>query len=105
MTLLCGCGQKVSPPAKPWAKVGYAGGLHGYKLEVEGPGAYIQTDGRDDPILKVAGKQIEVQKEQILVDGITKVKILPGTKSIRAISGNDEVVVEVDGKEAFKLGP
>jgi hypothetical protein len=99
--MICGCGQK----AKPWAKVGYAGGLHGYKLEVEGPGAHIETNGRDDPILMVGEKEIVVQKEQIVVDGMTKAKMPSGTKAIRAISRNGEVVVEVDGQEVFQLGP
>ncbi len=70
----------------------------------EGPAA-ITWQGSEQAILTVGDKKIEVQKEQILVDGVTKAKIPPGTKSIRAISRNDEVVVEVDGKEAFKLGP
>ena len=54
---------------------------------------------------KVVGKKIEVQQEQIVVDGVTKAKMPPGIKSIRAFSRSNEVVVEVDGKEVFKLGP
>jgi hypothetical protein len=103
VALLCGCGTKEQP--KPWGKVGYSGGLHGYKLEAEGPGAFIQTNGRDDPVLMVAGKKIAIQKEQILVDGLTKAKIPPDAKSIGAIWHDDEIVVDVDGKEVFKLGP
>jgi hypothetical protein len=70
----------------------------------EGPAA-ITWQGSEKAILTVGDKTIEVQKEQILGDGVTKATIPPGTKSIRAISRNDEVVVEVDGKEVFKLGP
>lgn len=79
--------------------------FHGMKLIAEGinPGAG-EVRG-ESSFLTVAGKRIEVQKQQILVDGMTKAKIPPDTKSIRAFSRNDEVVVEVDGKEVFKLGP
>ena len=67
--------------------------------------AGITWQGSEKAILTVGDKKIEVQKEQILVDGVTKAKIPLGTKSIKAISRNDEVVVEVDGKEVLKLGP
>lgn len=70
----------------------------------EGPAA-ITWQSNEKAILTVGDKIIEVQKDQILVDGVTKATISPGTKAIRAISRNDEVVVEVDGKEVFKLGP
>ena len=70
----------------------------------EGPAA-ITWQGNEKAILTVGDKKIEVQKDQILVDGVTKATISPGAKTIRAISRNDEVVVEVDGKEVFKLGP
>jgi hypothetical protein len=70
----------------------------------EGP-AEITWEGSEKAILTVGDKKIEVQREQILVDGVTKAKIPPGTRSIRAISRNDEVVVEVDGEEVFKLEP
>jgi hypothetical protein len=70
----------------------------------EGPAA-VTWQGNEKAILTVGDKKIEVQKEQILVDGVTKAKIPPGTKSIRAISRNDEVVVKLDSKEVFKLGP
>jgi hypothetical protein len=79
--------------------------FHGMKLIAEGisPGAgEVRGEGA---ILRVAGKTIEVQKEQILVDGVTKAQIPTSTKTIRATSRNNEVVVEVDGKEAFTVGP
>jgi hypothetical protein len=80
----------------------------GFRLIAErfGEGeAGITWDGSEKAILTVGDRKIDVQKEQILVDGVTKAKIPPGTKSIRATSRNDEVVVEVDEKEVFKLGP
>jgi hypothetical protein len=67
--------------------------------------AAVTWQGSEKAILTVGDKKIEVQKEQILVDGVTKAKIPPGAKSIRVVSHNDEVMAEVDGKEAFKLGP
>jgi hypothetical protein len=70
----------------------------------EGPAA-VTWQGSEKAILTVGDKKIEVEKEQILVGGVTKARIPPGTRSIRAVSRNDEVVVEVDGKEVFKLGP
>jgi hypothetical protein len=68
----------------------------------EGP-ASVTWQGDEKAILTVGDKKIEVQKEQVLVDGVTKAMVPPGTGSIRAISRNEEVVVEMDGKEVFKL--
>jgi hypothetical protein len=108
ITLLCGCSQQDSPPKQTLVGGGRAEmDFHGMKLiaEGKGPGPAVTNEGGDKVFLTVAGKRIEVQKEQILVDGVTKAKISSGTKSIRAVSRNDEVVVEVDGKEVFKVGP
>jgi hypothetical protein len=103
--LLDGCSQKQPVPRS------YADSWNddfGMKLIAErfgeGPAA-ITWQGSEKAILTVGDKRIEVQKAQILVDGVTKAKIPPGTRSIRAVSRNDEVVVEVDGKQVFNLGP
>jgi hypothetical protein len=107
MTLLGGCGQKAPQPAVPAGPMmGRAETtFRGMKLTAEGNSPGAGEVCGESAILTVAGKRIDVQKEQILVDGVTKTEIPPGTKTIRAISRKDEVVVEVDGKEAFTLGP
>jgi hypothetical protein len=103
--LLHGCSQKQSEGGSQAVSENSNWGM---KLIAERIGegtAAITWQGSEKAILTVGDKKIEVQRDQIQVDGVTKAKIPPGAKSIRAISRNDEVVVEVDGKEAFKLGP
>lgn len=96
MILLCGCSSKQ---AAGKAEMDF----QGIKLIAEGRNPGVWNEGGERPFLSVAGKKIVLQKDEIIVDGVTKAKIAPGTKSVRAISHSDEVVVEVDGKEAFKL--
>ena len=103
--LLYGCSQKQSVgPSRAESVNNYFGIKLIAERFGEGPAA-ITWDGSEKALLTVGDRTIEVQKEQILVDGLMKAKIPRGTKSIRAISRNDEVVVEVDGKEVFKLDP
>src|ERR1700676_5422300 len=87
--LLHGCSQK---PSDGRSRSEIVSDYFGMKLIAErigeGP-ASITWQGADKAILTVGEQKIEVQKEQILVDGVTKAKIPPGTKSIRAISSNN----------------
>jgi hypothetical protein len=53
----------------------------------------------------VGDKNIVVQNEQIVVEGVTKATLPPGTQAIRAMSRNGEVVLEVDGQEVCHLKP
>jgi hypothetical protein len=79
--------------------------FEGMKLIAEGIEPGVFNEGGPGQILRVAGRKVVVEKEQILVDGVTKSKIPPDTKSIRAVSRDGDVVVEIDGKEAFRLRP
>ncbi len=100
MIFLCGCGQK-GPSAHGKAEMDF----NGIKLIAEGANPGVWSAGNESVTITVAGKKIVVEKEQLLVDGVSKAKIPSGTKSIRAVSRDESVVVELDGKEAFKLGP
>ncbi len=62
----------------------------------------VSAGSAGDAVITLARK-IVVQKEQIIVGGVTKAKIPAGTNEIRAFMRDGEVVVEVDGKEVFKL--
>src|SRR6266849_11219739 len=105
LTMTFGCAQKAAGPNQPAQGMAEME-FHGMKVRAEGTNPGVWAVGNMEGItVTVGGKKIVVEKEQILVDGVTKAKIPLGTKSIRAISRNDEVVVEVDGKEVFKLGP
>ena len=105
ISLLHGCSQKQSVA---WSRAESNNSQWGMRLIAErigGGQASVTWEGSEKAILTVGDKKIEVHKEEILVDGVTKAKIPPGTNLISAISRNDEVVVEVDGKELFKLSP
>ena len=105
LTMTFGCAQKAAGPNQPAQGMAEMD-FHGMKVRAEGTNPGVWAVGNMEGItVTVGGKKIVVEKEQILVDGVTKAKIPPGSKSIRAISRNDDVVVEVDGKEVFKLGP
>jgi len=103
VTCNCGCGQNTAGPtahSQGMAEMDF----HGMKVRAEGadPGVWVfgHTEGVS---VAIAGKRIVVEKERISVDGVTKAQIPAGTKSVRALSRNDDVVVEVDGREVFKL--
>src|SRR5579883_2466644 len=106
MAFPCGCGRTDSPSKQAsvgWGKAEMSTQGRKFIAEGIGPGPAVTSRGGDSVLLTVAGKQIEVQKDQILVGGVTKAKIAPETRSIRAVSRDNEIIVEVDGKEEFRL--
>lgn len=72
--------------------------VNGMKITADGQNPSVSSDGKAITV-SVGGKKATVEQDEILIDGVKQANIPPGAKTVRLLSRNNQLVIEIDGKE------